>query len=146
MSQDTVHVAPSGLEGLVVADTQLGDVRGTEGFFHYRGYDATSLARSHRLEEVWHLLAVGELPTPTAAEAFTDRIASLRSQFPAELFERVWAVTGNASARMAALRTAWSLAASSIGARPWLDLTAEQQLDQALALAAVGPALVGPPA
>ncbi|WP_416978260.1 hypothetical protein [Streptomyces sp. T028] len=28
--------APSGLAGVVVADTEVGDVRGREGFYHYR--------------------------------------------------------------------------------------------------------------
>src|SRR5271155_3675654 len=29
---------PAGLEGVVVAETTVGDVRGQEGFFHYRQY------------------------------------------------------------------------------------------------------------
>mgnify|MGYP002720282407 CR=1 FL=1 len=29
---------PRGLKGVVVADTAVGDVRGTEGFYHYRQY------------------------------------------------------------------------------------------------------------
>ena len=36
--------APPGLKGVVVAETQLGDVRGTEGFYHYRQYAAPDLA------------------------------------------------------------------------------------------------------
>ena len=35
---------PRGLEGVVVAETSVGDVRGQEGFFHYRQYSATELA------------------------------------------------------------------------------------------------------
>ena len=38
----TVIDAPPGLEGVVVADTAIGDVRGDEGFFHYRGHPAAS--------------------------------------------------------------------------------------------------------
>lgn len=30
-------LAPRGLEGMAVAETAVGDVRGEEGFFHYRG-------------------------------------------------------------------------------------------------------------
>ncbi len=35
---------PRGLKGVVVADTEVGDVRGTEGFYHYRQYSAVELA------------------------------------------------------------------------------------------------------
>lgn len=142
MTDSRIHVAPSGLEGLIVTDTDLGDVRGQEGFFHYRGYDATALARHYHLEEVWHLLAVGELPDVDTAERFSDRLADLRGRFPTKLFEQIWAATGDSHDRMAALRTAWSLAGSALRARPWLDLPPDERLDQALALAAIGPALV----
>lgn len=55
-------VAPPGLKGLAVADTELGSVRGEEGFFHYRQHDATELARRHSLEDVWTLQIYGALP------------------------------------------------------------------------------------
>jgi CBS domain-containing protein len=35
---------PRGLKGVVVADTEVGDVRGSEGFYHYRQYSAVELA------------------------------------------------------------------------------------------------------
>ena len=57
-------LAPRGLEGVAVSETRIGDVRGEEGFYHYRGYDATELARHCSFEQVWHLLLVGELPGP----------------------------------------------------------------------------------
>jgi citrate synthase len=138
----TVQVAPSGLEGVVVTDTRIGDVRGTEGFFTYRGYDATELARTCRLEEVWHLVLHGELPDAAEADRFADRVAERRRAFTPALFDRVHLVAAGARDRIAALRTAWSLAAADLGARPWLDLTPQQRVDQALALAAVGPLLV----
>src|SRR5256885_11167807 len=46
---------PKGLEGLAVAETQIGDVRGTEGFFHYRQYSGAELAQKRTFEAVWHL-------------------------------------------------------------------------------------------
>ena len=39
------HEVPKGLEGVVVADTTVGDVRGLEGFYHYRQYSAVDLAK-----------------------------------------------------------------------------------------------------
>src|SRR4051794_27480064 len=41
---------PRGLKGVVVADTDVGDVRGTEGFYHYRQYSAIELAMTRPLE------------------------------------------------------------------------------------------------
>ncbi|MYS27107.1 citrate synthase/methylcitrate synthase, partial [Streptomyces sp. SID7804] len=61
---------PRGLAGVVVADTRIGDVRGAEGFYHYRQYSAVDLARSRGFEDVWHLLVHGELPDARRAAAF----------------------------------------------------------------------------
>ena len=60
---------PAGLEGVVVAETTIGDVRGQEGFFHYRQYSAVDLARTRSLEDVWHLLFRGELPGAATSAA-----------------------------------------------------------------------------
>ncbi|MFT5359072.1 MAG: citrate synthase [Polyangiales bacterium] len=49
-------VAPPGLKGVIVAETQVGGVRGQEGYFHYRGQNAVELARSSSFEEVAGLL------------------------------------------------------------------------------------------
>lgn len=57
-----MQVAPPGLKGLAVADTELGAVRGEEGFFHYRQHDAVHLARTGTLKEVWALQIIGSLP------------------------------------------------------------------------------------
>ena len=54
--------APPGLEGVIVAETQVGDVRGQEGFYHYRQYSAVELADKRSLEDVWYLLFEGHLP------------------------------------------------------------------------------------
>ena len=59
---ETSGEVPAGLEGVVVAETTVGDVRGLEGFFHYRQYSAVELAEKRSLEDVWHLLFRGELP------------------------------------------------------------------------------------
>ena len=45
-----------------MAETTVGDVRGQEGFFHYRQYSAVDLAERRSFEDVWFLLADGELP------------------------------------------------------------------------------------
>ncbi len=70
--------APPGLEGVIVAETEVGDVRGLEGFYHYRQYDAVELADKLPLEDVWHLLIEGHLPSPTEREAFAAEVNPLR--------------------------------------------------------------------
>ena len=60
---ETSGDVPAGLEGVVVAETTIGDVRGLEGFYHYRQYSAVELAEKRSLEDVWHLLLKGALPT-----------------------------------------------------------------------------------
>jgi hypothetical protein len=37
--------APRGLKGVIVTDTVLGDVRGAEGFYHYREFSAVNWPR-----------------------------------------------------------------------------------------------------
>ena len=72
-------LAPRGLEGVAVAETSVGDVRGEEGFFHYRGYNAVELARRCSFEQVWHLLAEGELPDEAQLKAFTKLAVAART-------------------------------------------------------------------
>jgi CBS domain-containing protein len=61
-ADETGAAVPAGLEGVVAAETAVGDVRGLEGFFHYRQYSATELAERRSLEDVWFLLFRGRLP------------------------------------------------------------------------------------
>lgn len=69
---------PRGLAGVVVTDTEVGDVRGSQGFYHYRQYSAVELARTRGFEDVWHLLVHGELPDAERAAAFAAETAALR--------------------------------------------------------------------
>ena len=81
--------APKGLAGVIVAETEVGDVRGQEGFYHYRQYSAIDLAEKRSLEDVWYLMFNGELPTTEQRESFAADIrrhrmlpASVRSCSP----------------------------------------------------------------
>src|SRR5258707_5491331 len=78
--------APAGLEGVVVAHTQIGDVRGLEGFYHYRQYDAIELAEKRSLEDVWHLLFEGELPSLRQRDEFIEEVKPWRT-IPVEVKE-----------------------------------------------------------
>ncbi len=59
---DGFITVPPGLAKVVVTETALGDVRGDEGFYHYRQYSAVDLAERVSFEEAAHLLLVGHLP------------------------------------------------------------------------------------
>ena len=75
----TDAAAPRGLKGVIVADTELGDVRGLEGFYHYRQYSAPELAAVRTFEDVWYLLFEGELPDARRHATRTPaRIAAAR--------------------------------------------------------------------
>ncbi len=67
---------PPGLKGVQVADTEIGAVRGSEGFYHYREHNAVELARTRRIEDVWHLLLHGSLDAP---DSFVRSIGDART-------------------------------------------------------------------
>lgn len=130
-------IAPPGLKGLAVADTALGDVRGAEGFFHYREHDAADLARTRTLEDVWTLQLRGGLPpTTTAVDG-----GPLRA-LPAPVAELVDAAAATLSDPMATLRVGLLAVGDHEGRGPLLDRTMAQIDDDALRLAAVVPTIL----
>ena len=132
---------PPGLNGVAVADTTIGDVRGDEGFYHYRGLDATALARTHTFEEVWFLLHEGRLPSTDERDEFTRAIAAQRF-VPAELVPIVDAAAAVGGEPLAQLRTVLSLGATVLGLRPLIDLDHDARRAQSLRLAAVVPSVL----
>ncbi len=101
----TETAPPRGLKGVVVAETALGDVRGLEGFYHYRQYAAPDLAAVRTLEDVWHLLFEGELPSLAARDEYAARIAAL-APLPAELLAVLPQLAVGGRVPLAGLRTA----------------------------------------
>ena len=73
---------PRGLEGVVVAETAIGDVRGLEGFYHYRQYSAVELAATRTLEDVWYLLFDGRAPRRRQRPRLRRPGAALRAPAP----------------------------------------------------------------
>ncbi|QFG67901.1 citrate/2-methylcitrate synthase [Ornithinimicrobium pratense] len=108
-TQNSTMTTPPGLKGVVVADTRTGDVRGEEGFYHFREYSAVELARSRSFEDVCHLMLEGTLPTPAQSQVLQDRLAQA-SVLPHGLLEVLLDVarTGPDRASLARLRTAVS--------------------------------------
>src|SRR5258708_28281285 len=134
--------APAGREGVVVAHTRIGDVRGLEGFYHYRQYDAIELNRRRTLEDVWHLFFRGHLPDQAERASFQREISGHRV-LPGDLvpFLRTLATTDPFDP-LTALRTAVSFLAQRSGFRSWLDISAEQLYDNPMQVAAQTPVLL----
>ncbi|MFE9405093.1 citrate synthase/methylcitrate synthase [Streptomyces sp. NPDC006530] len=134
---------PRGLAGVVVTDTELGDVRGREGFYHYRQYSAVELAGTRTFEDVWHLMFHGELPDAGGRAAFTARTARLR-HLPEGVRRALpdLARTGAPAGPLAGLRTALSLLGAAKNFRPVYDLDAGQRAEDALAACAAVPTLL----
>lgn len=132
---------PPGLKGLVVADTTVGDVRGAEGFYHYREHSALDLVERCTLEEVWHLLLTGDLPAPEEASAFAEELAPLRVLDDAtlDLVERE-ASTGITGAPLAQLRTVLSHLAT--GSPPTYGASPAAVRAEALRMAAATPTIL----
>src|ERR1043165_10273604 len=84
VSADGLLEAPAGLRNVVVTETEIGDVRGQEGFYHYRQYSAIDLATARSFEEVWFLFVAGRLPDAAELARFTDEGTALRA-LPDEL-------------------------------------------------------------
>ncbi|MFI1843925.1 citrate synthase/methylcitrate synthase [Streptomyces microflavus] len=139
----TTSAVPRGLAGVVVTDTALGDVRGREGFYHYRQYSAIELAQTRSFEDVWYLMFHGELPGRAAAADFAARTAGLRT-LPTEVREALPAIAraGSVSGPLAGLRTALSLLGASTGYRPVYDLDADRRRADALAACAAVPTIL----
>jgi citrate synthase len=137
---ETSGDVPAGLEGVVVAETTIGDVRGQEGFFHYRQYSAVDLAEARSLEDVWHLLFRGELPDAAASRAFADEVSRWRVMPPG--LSTLLPALARRGAPLDVLRTAVSVLGSELGWRPTHDIGADELAEQAMALCAVVPTIL----
>lgn len=136
-------IAPPGLSGVVVAETQIGDVRGLEGFFHYRQYDATELARLVTFEEVWHLMIRGRLPDAEELAAWNALIAE-SAVLPTDLADALVEVMRRSASDdpLVSLRTTVSALGALRGDRPLYDLDEQEKEQAAIRTAAVVPWLV----
>ncbi|RDV44493.1 citrate synthase/methylcitrate synthase [Leifsonia sp. ku-ls] len=140
---DTLIDVPRGLTNVVAARTALGDVRGHEGFYHYRQYSAVDLARERTFEEAWYLLLFGALPDAAELDAFRERVRAARAVPDAvrSLLPAIARLTAGGDA-LAGLRMALAAVAAADGARPLYDEQPAQRLEDAIRVAAVTPVLL----
>ncbi len=132
---------PPGLNGVAVTETAIGDVDGEAGFYHYRGHDATVLARHHSFEEAWHLVAVGHLPDAAELAGFRAAVAAER-RLPASLLPVLEPLARATGATLGRVRAAISIAADELGLRPLIDIAPDERAAQGRRVAAVMPTIV----
>jgi citrate synthase len=138
------HEVPKGLEGVVVAETTVGDVRGLEGFYHYRQYSAIDLAKTRPLEDVWQLMFEGKLPETLAErERFAAEIRRRRA-IPDAVREVLPAIAraGDTFIPLDALRTAVSQYGAALGMKASHDIDHATLYEDAMATCAVVPTLI----
>ncbi|MGO0577660.1 citrate/2-methylcitrate synthase [Ornithinimicrobium panacihumi] len=126
-TQNSALIAPPGLKGVVVADTTTGDVRGREGFYHFREYSAVDLARTRTFEDVCHLMLEGFLPSPQQSADLQDRLAEA-AVLPKSLLDVLPQIarSGPDRAALARLRTAVSHLGAVEGFGPTYGAGADQ--------------------
>ncbi len=135
-------IAPPGLKGVAVADTTTGDVRGHEGFYHFRQYSAIDLARQRSFEDVCHLMLMGTLPSPAESAALQQELAR-RAELPEPLREMlpVIAQAGPDRAALARLGTAISYLGLLEGSAPVYGASSEQVRAEVLRLVGAVPVI-----
>ncbi|MDT5157286.1 MAG: citrate synthase [Acidobacteriota bacterium] len=136
--QKAAAKSPAGLEGVVAAESAIGDVDGINGVLIYQGLNIHDLAEHSTFEEVVFLLWHGRLPKRTELEALRTELAA-NQKLPAEVLALIRHLPRDAEP-MDALRTAVSaLAFYDEGAR---DLSREGALRTATRLTAQLPVVV----
>jgi citrate synthase len=129
---------PAGLEGIVAAQSSIGDVDGTNGVLIYQGLDIHDLAEHSTFEEIIYLLWHGRLPKRDELDALRAELSSVM-KLPREVIELMRSFPREAEP-MDALRTAVSaLGFYDEGSR---DLSREGALRTATRLTAQLPVVV----
>ncbi len=130
MSEQIVAI---GLEGIVVAETDLSLVDGINGHLVYRNHWARDLAINHTFEEVAHLLWFGHLPSAEECKALEDKLAAQR-ELPAHVKAAIDAIPADVD-MMSVLRSAVSLLGESGHSWP-------PTIDQVISVTAKMPTIV----
>lgn len=93
-----------GLEGVLVAESELSYIDGEAGKLIYRGYSIDDLAREASYEEVLYLLWHGQLPNRDELESFSEAMAAERA-IDGDVLDTIEALADAEEEPMAALRT-----------------------------------------
>lgn len=134
---------PRGLQNVIVTETEIGDVRGAEGYFHYRDHNAVNLAQSCTFEQVWYLMLFGQLLDAEAPEIrdFTASVAEQR-MLPGELRDALPMLAKPGSNPLYVLRAALAIIGNTLNLPPMYDCDEKTKLTAAIRFAAVTPTIL----
>ncbi|WP_423456453.1 citrate/2-methylcitrate synthase [Ottowia sp. VDI28] len=144
MNASTTFIqAPAGLKNVIVADTEIGDVLGQQGFYHYRGRNAVSVAAHYSFEQAAYLVLHGSLPEAGSEELqdFAARLGQYRVMAPA-MEALVRSLATPSANPLQVLRTVVSALGVSEGMRPMYDLPEQDRYEDVLRMAAVAPTVL----
>ena len=119
-------VISRGLEGIIAAETRIGDVRGDVGQLIYYGYDINELAGKVSYEETVHLLWHGRLPTQRELEKLTTALRAER-EVPQTVIDFIRSAPKTA-APIDIMRTAVSMLGCFPTVRHDLDMSENQAI------------------
>ena len=143
VDEDGLIDVPAGLRDVAVTETEIGDVLGREGFYHYRQYPAIELASTRSFEEVWFLFVEGRLPDAAELARFREEVTELRT-LPEELAAVLPAIAAAGSRwdPLAALRTALSFLGAARDLPKLWDVDGARARADALTVCAVTPTIL----
>ena len=119
-------VIARGLEGIIAAETRIGDVRGDVGQLIYCGYDINELAGKVSYEEVVYLLWHNRLPSHSELKELTQALRAER-RLPKGVMDFI-ATAPRDAAPIDIMRTAVSMLGCYRTIRPGLDMPENNQI------------------
>jgi citrate synthase len=119
-------VIARGLEGIIAAETRIGDVRGDVGQLIYCGYDINELAGKVSYEEVVHLLWHNRLPDHRELKELTTALRAER-RLPKGVMDFITTAPKDA-APIDVMRTAISMLGCFRTTRPGLEMPENNQI------------------
>jgi citrate synthase len=139
----TIDTVPAGLRGVAVSDTAIGDVRGDEGYYHYRGRSAVELARTRTFDHAAALVLDGELPDEAGLARFRAELAE-RRELPGAVDAILPTLAGAGSefAPLAGLRAALATLGAADGLAPVWGATPRARRADALRVVAATPTIL----
>ncbi len=127
-----------GLAGLVIAETRLSLVDGTNGRLTYMGYSIADLAQHAEFEEVLYLLWYGKLPTAGQLKELKSKLVAARTL--SDSVSNVLAALPKTGAPIDAMRA--GVTAMAMEDPTWHDLSHEGVLEKSIRLAGAMPSML----
>ncbi len=132
------EMVDKGLAGLVIAETRLSKVDGTNGRLTIMGYSIADLAEHAEFEEVLYLLWYGKLPNAAELKDLKSKLVKARTL--SDTVSKVLADLPKSGAPIDAMRA--GVTAMAMEDPDWHDLSHEAVLEKSIRLAGAMPAML----